>query len=299
MSAWEEDDGRPKYQVARFQAIAPTSPANTIAGVIRSASTMPVAIVAATASEMNAPAKFRIAAMPTASRGDSARVEIDVATTFAVSWKPFVKSNASAVPTTMMTVSSSPRTGSPYPGLRVLDDDPFEDVRHVLRGIDGLLEPLEDVLPANHDHRIDAVVEQRGDRLARDPVAVVLEPVDLDRVVGDVPEAAQARHRLGDLARARVQDLGQGLGLLHRRLDLVEAEVVGDLLRVVHDVVERRRQLVDVLPVDRGDEGLVEALDDVVGDPVAVLLADEDLAGELVALREIPQHLLEQCRGAQ
>ena len=81
--------------------IAPTRPAKTIAGVTRSALTMPLAIVAATASEMNAPAKFRIAASVTASFGDSARVEIEVATEFAVSWKPFVKSNASAVPTTI------------------------------------------------------------------------------------------------------------------------------------------------------------------------------------------------------
>ena len=62
---------------------------------------MPFATVAATSSEMNAPAKFRSAAIGTASRGDIARVEIDVATTLAVSWKPLVKSNASAVATTM------------------------------------------------------------------------------------------------------------------------------------------------------------------------------------------------------
>ena len=48
MRACEEDEGRPKYHVARFQAIAPTRPAKTIGGVIRSAWTMPVAIVAAT-----------------------------------------------------------------------------------------------------------------------------------------------------------------------------------------------------------------------------------------------------------
>ena len=41
---------------------------------------MPLPIVAATFSEMNAPTKFRIAAIATATRGDSARVEIDVAT---------------------------------------------------------------------------------------------------------------------------------------------------------------------------------------------------------------------------
>jgi hypothetical protein len=35
-------------------------------------------------------------------------VEIAVATTFAVSWNPFVKSKASAVTTTMTRITSSP-----------------------------------------------------------------------------------------------------------------------------------------------------------------------------------------------
>ena len=67
--------------------------------------------VAATLSERKAPTKLSTAAIATAVRGGSARVEIDVATTFAVSWKPFVKSNASAVPTTMTRITS-PLTSS-------------------------------------------------------------------------------------------------------------------------------------------------------------------------------------------
>ena len=70
------------------------------------ADTIPWATVAATLREMKAPTKFRIAAKPTASRGDMARVEMEVATTFAVSWKPLVKSNASAVRTTMTRMRS-------------------------------------------------------------------------------------------------------------------------------------------------------------------------------------------------
>src|SRR4051812_2746151 len=107
MRACDEDAGRPKYQVARFQAIAPTRPANTIEGVITSAWTIPVAIVAATWSERNAPTKLRTAARPTATFGGMARVEIEVATALAVSWKPFVKSKASAVPTTIQRTTSS------------------------------------------------------------------------------------------------------------------------------------------------------------------------------------------------
>jgi hypothetical protein len=46
---------------------------------------MPVAMVAATFSEMKAPAKLRIETSPIAVRGARARVEIDEATTLAVS----------------------------------------------------------------------------------------------------------------------------------------------------------------------------------------------------------------------
>src|SRR3954468_4731923 len=139
ISACEDDDGSPKYHVSRFQKIAPMSPAKTIGSVIMSALTMPLAIVAATASERNAPTKLSTDDRPTATRGDIARVEIEVATALAVSWNPLVKSNASAVPTTIQRTTSlsieSSRSG-------VLDDDALEDVRSRLAGVDRVLEPL-------------------------------------------------------------------------------------------------------------------------------------------------------------
>ena len=55
------------------------------AGVTTSASTIPPATVAATSSEMNAPTKFRIAAIVTAIFGCSAPVAIVVAIALAVS----------------------------------------------------------------------------------------------------------------------------------------------------------------------------------------------------------------------
>ena len=64
ISACEELDGRPKYQVIRFHAIAPTSPPNTASRPIEFGwiSTTSCATVAATSSEMNAPTKLRTAA---------------------------------------------------------------------------------------------------------------------------------------------------------------------------------------------------------------------------------------------
>ncbi len=55
---------------------------------------------------MNAPTKFRIAAIATATFGLSAPVAIVVAMALAVSWNPLVKSNASAVATTSATMMS-------------------------------------------------------------------------------------------------------------------------------------------------------------------------------------------------
>src|SRR4051812_46578462 len=184
ISACDDDDGNPKYHVSRFQKIAPISPANTMGSVIKSALTMPVAIVAATARDRNAPTKLSTEDRPTATRGDIARVEIDIATALAVSWNPLVKSNASAVATTIQRTTSFSISG-------VLDDDAFEDVGGRLAGVDRVLEPLEDVLPADHEHGVDAPFEQRGERVAHDAVTLVLEPVDLDGVVADVLEPAQ------------------------------------------------------------------------------------------------------------
>ena len=104
--AWLELDGSPTNQVMRFHVIAPTRPAMTISSVIASWSTIPFAIVAATAIETNAPAKLSTAALATAARGLSARVETLVAIEFAVSWKPLVKSKNSATPTTAQSIGS-------------------------------------------------------------------------------------------------------------------------------------------------------------------------------------------------
>jgi hypothetical protein len=73
---------------------------------------MPLAIVAATSSERKAPTKFSVADIATARRGDIARVETEVATALAVSWKPLVKSNARAVATTMNRIASECTTDS-------------------------------------------------------------------------------------------------------------------------------------------------------------------------------------------
>src|SRR4029077_9225203 len=109
ISACDELDGSPSHHVARFQAIAPKRAASTVFVVTSSVSSTPLPTVVATAVVTKAPTRLATDATATASLGGSARVEIDVATAFAVSWKPLVKSNPRAT-TTTMTRRMSPST---------------------------------------------------------------------------------------------------------------------------------------------------------------------------------------------
>jgi hypothetical protein len=103
--ACDELEGSPSSQVTRFHRIAPHSPAKITTGVILVSSTRLLEIVFATSTDKNAPIRLRMPAMSTAVRGFSALVAIDVAMALAVSWKPFVKSNASAVTMTTTTMT--------------------------------------------------------------------------------------------------------------------------------------------------------------------------------------------------
>ena len=107
MRACDELDGMPKYQVMRFHAMAPIKAARTSVWDTTPASTMPLPTVVATLVETKAPRKFMMAAMATATRGERARVETEVAMALAVSWKPLVKSKQRATAT--MTMRSSMR----------------------------------------------------------------------------------------------------------------------------------------------------------------------------------------------
>ena len=96
--------------------MAPISAACTIASpstpLITELGTIPLAIVAATLIEMNAPTKLSVPDMTTATLGFSAPVAIDVAIALAVSWKPLVKSNATATTITMTRTNVEPMRGT-------------------------------------------------------------------------------------------------------------------------------------------------------------------------------------------
>src|SRR3954454_7803663 len=118
--ACDELEGSPRYQVARFHRMAPTSPAKITTGLMSVSSTSPPEMVLATWTDRKAPVRFKHAATATAVLGRNAPVAIDVAMALAVSWKPLVKSKTNAVITTATTISDTSTDGA----LRSTDRTP-------------------------------------------------------------------------------------------------------------------------------------------------------------------------------
>ncbi len=80
----------PKYQVTRFQTMAPSRADRTTTCVTAPALMRSLPIVAATAVPVSAPAKFSKAARRMAVRRGSTPVLTTVATALAASWNPLM-----------------------------------------------------------------------------------------------------------------------------------------------------------------------------------------------------------------
>src|SRR3989304_7956868 len=164
--------------------------------------------------------KFSPADMMMAARIDRARVEMQVAMAFAVSWKPLMKSKASAAKTT------SPRRTSG--DSAIFQRNPFEDVGGVFATVGGGLERLVDLLPLENVDRVLLVGEEFGDRIAAHPVRLVLQGVHLHAVLeylahlrGQVLDpAGRLPGRFHD-EKPKLLGLGSGFG------HLVEVDPIG------------------------------------------------------------------------
>src|SRR5439155_1133061 len=137
---------------------------------------------------MMAPARLSTDEIRTASRGDRARVETDVAMAFAVSWKPFVKSK----PTAIRIVTSSKSCSG------ILDRRRFQHVGDVLALVHRGFEEIVEVFPFDEVARAGAIREELGQRLPGDSITIVLQVVDREPVGSEIPESLQVGDGLFD-----------------------------------------------------------------------------------------------------
>src|SRR5690606_35798681 len=190
------EDGRPNHQVIRFQAMPPSSAhrmtweeASTTSVLM-----MPVAMVAATAVPISAPTRFITAASETAAPGESTLVATTVAIELAVSWKPLMNSNTSAVRITTITrvsMASLPSQGRgrrcrPLPrswrrnrpgraSSRIRKHDLVGDHAGLAAAVDGLFQDLEEFLEQEHLQVVQAPGVDVAVQLQHQPVGLVLD----------------------------------------------------------------------------------------------------------------------------
>src|SRR4026209_2939929 len=108
--------------------------------------------------------KLKNAASSTAWCGLSTPVDTTVAMEFAASWKPFMKSKASASSTSSIkVVETCPRSMRPWAGSGVLEHDALDDVRDVLALVGGRLERLVDGLELDDLAHVGLLAEQPRD----------------------------------------------------------------------------------------------------------------------------------------
>src|SRR5438874_9408972 len=105
-----------------------------------------------------------------------------------------------------------------------------------------------------------------------DRVAFVLDLVYLHPMLFEAFELPQSVHPGRDLLRYTNEDPSLLDGCRGGLPDLVQHEDVGGSLNEVHDVVQAGSECVDVLAVERRDEGRVEIADDLVRVFVALVL---------------------------
>ena len=115
--------------------------------------------------------------------------------------------------------------------------------------------------------------------------------------VDRVAAGAQSAQGVRDLLGGAHEHLAQPDRLLHRSLDPVQHEPVAGLLREVDDVVQGPRQLVDIGAIQGrapATRARVDPVDDVVGDAVALLLAQQQVAAQRGSLGKLREHVAQQ-----
>src|SRR6188768_1229555 len=149
----------------------------------KAGSMMPLPTVAATDRWKNAhAATLKNAAQSTACQGLRTPVDTTVAMEFAASWKPFMKSKASASSTSSTSVieTSARSMGGEVPTASgVLEHDAFDDVGHVLALVGGGFERLVHGLELDELTDVAFLPEESGDGASHDLVGLRFEPVDL------------------------------------------------------------------------------------------------------------------------
>src|SRR5438876_701173 len=236
----------------RSQVMAPASPAKITVASTAARSTSPLPIVLATAvPNRNTAMKLNAAAHTTAADGDNTRVDTTVAMEFAASWNPLMKSKHSATPT-MATTNQADAC------------------------VERALEVVVDLLPLDHFEGVPLGLEHPAEGLVVERVALFLELLGLDAEPHHIVAFFQPADAFGKHAHHTLDYLGELVHAARRGTEMEDLGAPRDAVDHVHHVVQVGGELMDVLPVERRDEGAVQPVHHLVGDLVGLVLEPLD-----------------------
>src|SRR5688572_18131775 len=295
INACDDEDGRPRHHVIRFQTIAPSSAQIRTCDVIAttSVSTRPDEIVFATAVPAKAPMRLVTAARITAWPGDRIFGATTVAIELAVSWKPLMNSKISANATT----SNRSVNMRALRWSAVLQRDRIGDHAGFAATVDGFFQDLEEFLQQEHLARIQAAGIDLAVQFEDEAVGLGLEHAQavverLHRFQAQVLEFADHfHHHAGRLfehrgARGEV-DVLQPVAR--------ERVTVGEAFDLLRDLVQGRGERLDVFTLDRGNEAVDQRLADLVAG-LALALARQLEGFQARGARRRTEHLVQRDR---
>ncbi|MCG3119420.1 MAG: hypothetical protein ALAOOOJD_01824 [bacterium] len=147
--------------------MAPKRPPKITSGVTILISIKPFPMVLATSVPKNMnEMKLKKAAQMTACRGERTRVETIVATEFAASCTPFVKSNTKAIPITMtikVKFSIVWKSFGATPELAGFHNNAADDIRNALVAIHCFLQAEKNVFLFDNHNRVFFIFEEITD----------------------------------------------------------------------------------------------------------------------------------------
>ena len=170
-------------------------------------------------------------------------------------------------PTSILGEEGADATWTPV----LIDDDRLSDPRDLGFDTDGNLwvaNRSDDrtfivLNPGTDEQDVDRRKDGYAEHFMEETAAFSFEGIE-----GEANLPSAGRDGDGELARAEADVL-----------ELVQLHQCGRCIDGVHDVVERLGQFVDVFAIDGGDEGAIQAGDDVVGQEIALVLDLLDLLG--------------------
>ena len=156
----------------------------------------------------------------------------------------------------------------------------------------GGFEEFVDLFYLNEGDAIFFVFEQIRHQAADQMIRFILDPVDLDAVLHHFLFLIQRLERLLERAAAGVNHLAELHHAQRNRAHAIRDHAMDRVFNAIEHVIEARGKRMNVLRIERGDEGGIQTREDLVDHLIALMLQHFYPLGDLRQPRIAGLHAL-------